>query len=507
MADVLLAPAAPAARVAATAQRRAAAVVLLSWALMTLAALAWRPLTPIDETRYAAVAWQMWLSGDPISLTLNGAPYADKPPLLFWLTTLGWRVVGPVAWWPQLLSALFALGTLALMVRLAQRLAPDRDDVAWTCALLMAASFYWMAFTGAFMFDSALSFFVVLAVSAVAWASRDGGWRAWALAGAAIGLGVLTKGPVTLLHVLPLALLAPWWRERVPHAAAHIGWGAWYRGIALAIVLAALIALAWAVPAAIAGDDALRREIFWSQSVDRIATTAHHWRPVWYYAATLPLLLFPWLCWPRTWRGIAATTRQVRAGNPPPSGLRFALAWALPVLLALSLFRGKQVQYLLPEVPAFAFVLACALAAALPAGDALRRTLRVACASVLLALGLYLGVVRALAPAYDTRPIGEHLAALQAAGAPIAHVGKYHGQFHFAGGLRQPLQVLHDARDVREWAARHPHGRIVVYSRAPPGPGPEFTHRYRTQRASIWRADEFARRADDWLQRNADSVP
>jgi 4-amino-4-deoxy-L-arabinose transferase-like glycosyltransferase len=507
MANAWLAPAAPAARLSASAHRWAAALVLLSWALLTVAALAWRPLTPIDETRYAAVAWQMWLSGDPISLRLNGALYADKPPLLFWLTTLGWLVVGPVAWWPQVLSALFALGTLALVVRLVRRLAPGRDDLAWTCALLVAASFYWMAFTGAFMFDSALTFFVVLAVSAVAWAARDGGWRAWALAGAAMGLGVLTKGPVTLLHVLPLALLAPWWRERASHAAARANWGAWYRGVALATVFAALIALAWAVPAAIAGGDALRHEIFWSQSVDRIATTAYHWRPAWYYVATLPLLLFPWLWWPATWRGIAALTRQARAGDPPPSGLRVALAWALPVLLALSLFRGKQVQYLLPEVPAFAFVLAAALAAALPAGDALRRTLRVGSASVLLALGLYLGVVRAFAPAYDTRPLGEHLATLQAAGTPIAHVGKYHGQFHFAGRLRQPLQVLHDARDVREWAARHPQGRIVVYSRTMPGAGPEFTHRYRTQYAAVWRADAFARIADDWLQRNADSVP
>ena len=479
--------------------------MLLSWALLTLAALAWRPLTPIDETRYAAVAWQMWLSGDPISLTLNGALYVDKPPLLFWLTTLGWLVVGPVAWWPQVLSALFALGTLALVVRLGRRLAADRDDVAWTCALLVAASFYWMAFTGAFMFDTALSFFVVLAVSAVAWAARDGGWRAWALAGAAMGFGVLTKGPVTLLHVLPLALLAPWWRERAPHAAA--GWGAWFRGVAVAVVLAVLIALAWAVPAAIAGGDALGREIFWSQSVDRIVTTSHLQRPAWYYLATLPLLLFPWLFWPAVWRGVAALARQVRSASALPQGLRFALAWALPVLVTLSLFHGKQVQYLLPEVPAFAFVLASALAAVLGAGEVLRGALRLGAASVLVALGLYLGVVRAFAAAYDTRPVGEHLATLQAAGTPIAHLGKYHGQFHFAGRLRQPLQVLHDAREVREWAARHPQGRIVVYSRAMPGGGPEFTHRYRTQYTSVWRADEFARIADDWLQRNADSVP
>jgi 4-amino-4-deoxy-L-arabinose transferase-like glycosyltransferase len=380
-----------------------------------------------------------------------------------------------------------------------------------------------------------------------------------------MGLGVLAKGPVMLLHVLPLALLAPWWHERMPHTDARYSASAWYRGVALAVSLAAAIALAWAVPAAIAGGEALRREIFWSQSVDRIATTSHHWRPAWYYVPTLPLLLFPWLCWPATWRGIAALARRARAGGPSPPGLRFALAWSLPVLLALSLFHGKQVQYLLPEVPAFAVVLAWALAsvdearrweAALPAtliallaialavlaqhpvtatlvvsehadklwpgvalcliaavlavsgvGHALHAVMRMAAAAVLLALGLTLGVVRALAPAYDTRPIGEQLATLQAAAIPIAHLGKYHGQYQFAGRLRQPLQVLHDAADVRQWAAQHPQGRIVAYSRVSPGSGPEFVHRFRDQYASVWRADAFAPIADDWLRRNAGSLP
>jgi hypothetical protein len=43
------------------------------------------PVLPIDETRYLAVAWEMRLHGDFLVPHLNGAPYSDKPPLLFWL--------------------------------------------------------------------------------------------------------------------------------------------------------------------------------------------------------------------------------------------------------------------------------------------------------------------------------------------------------------------------------------------------------------------------------------
>ena len=46
-----------------------------------------RPLMPVDETRYAAVAWEMWTRGDFIVPRLDGLPYDHKPPLLFWLTS------------------------------------------------------------------------------------------------------------------------------------------------------------------------------------------------------------------------------------------------------------------------------------------------------------------------------------------------------------------------------------------------------------------------------------
>ncbi|HSW24675.1 MAG TPA: glycosyltransferase family 39 protein, partial [Burkholderiaceae bacterium] len=223
------------------ASRPAAALACIWWVALVAAVLAWRPLTAVDETRYATVAWEMWLSGDAISLHLNGALYGDKPPLLFWLINLGWWVAGPSAWWPQLLTALFALAALAVVQHLARQLAPGHDAIAAMTVLISASTLFWMAFTGAVMFDIVLSFFVLLGVAAVVRAASNGGWRPWWVAGAALGLGILAKGPVALLHVLPLALLAPWWRHRVSVSpAAHQGWGRWYAGVALAVLIAAV---------------------------------------------------------------------------------------------------------------------------------------------------------------------------------------------------------------------------------------------------------------------------
>ncbi|HSW22579.1 MAG TPA: hypothetical protein VLJ62_07425, partial [Burkholderiaceae bacterium] len=320
----------------------------------------------------------------------------------------------------------------------------------------------------------------------------------------------------------------------------------------LAVLIAAAIALAWAAPAALAGGASFGREIFWSQSADRVASTTHHLRPPWFYAVALPVLVLPWLLMLPVWRGAVALARGHAPALP---GLRVAIAWLVPVVAAFSLFRGKQPQYLLPEVPAIAFVIACALnaltavrrweswlMAAVFAGFAavvlvlLRRPdaehlvplqqVHVAwlIAALWLALALAVGWLAAGAPArvaavvgtasvvmvvsgyagvgglalanYDVSPMASRLAAAQAQGRPIAHFGKYHGQYQFVGRLQQPLWVIEQPQALRRWAIDHPEGRVVAYGRVPPaqsGVRPEFVQKFKGGYVALWRSDDLLR--------------
>lgn len=534
----------------------------LACALLTLAATLFRPLTPTDEGRYLTVAWEMWNSGEFISLTLNGGLYGHKPPLLFWLVNAGWAVFGVNEWWPRALVGLFGIGAMALVLRIARRLAGDRPEIAVMTAAITVSTLFWMVFTGAVMFDLMLACFVLLGIDAVLRAAQRPGPGPWAVAGVALGLGILTKGPVALLHVLPVALLAPLWVPRLAGAGGvqRVRWGRWYGGIALAIVLAAALALSWALPSALAGGKEFGREIFWSQTVDRIATTVHHLRPFWFYAATLPLLLLPWLFFPAAWRGLAAAVR-VPSSRPP--GWAFALAWVVPVFLAFSAFRGKQIQYLLPAVPGMAFLLAAGLAslerplrrweawapaflfgllavalllvnrhprvlqvveadelgtvawtsaAMIAAGgalwlapwrDAARHAVAVAAATVFVMLGVYAGFGRAMFDAYDVHAVSAHLRAVQVAGQPVAHLGKYQGQFQFIGRLREPLAVFDSPAELRPWLERNPQGRVIVYTRAQDPlqlqPAPEFTQKYKGRHVGVWRASDLMGVSDQWL--------
>ena len=161
------------------------------WLLLMAVALTFRPLLPVDETRYLAVAWEMHLGGDYLVPHLNGATYSHKPPLLFWLINLGWSVFGVNAWWPRLVAPLFGLATVFLTARLARRLWPESESTAAAAPLILFGGTFWTLFATLTMFDMILALCTVLAMLGLIGATRRGAWAGFATVGLAIGLGIL----------------------------------------------------------------------------------------------------------------------------------------------------------------------------------------------------------------------------------------------------------------------------------------------------------------------------
>ena len=206
-----------------TIARRELALALALLALVAATALL-RPIIPVDETRYLGVAWEMWNRGDFLVPFQNGAPYSQKPPLLFWLIQAGWAVFGVNAWWPRLMPALFAAGCLLLIPRLARLLWPERSEVAAIAPLILASFCLWTVFATAIMFDMMLAFFVLLGYIGLAQAWRTGKSGGFALFAIGLAGGLFSKGPVALLHLLPVALLAPLWATAVRQSGADGTW-------------------------------------------------------------------------------------------------------------------------------------------------------------------------------------------------------------------------------------------------------------------------------------------
>ncbi len=527
-------------------------VASLLIALITVVGLYTRPLLAIDETRYAAVALEMMQRGDWLVPHLNGATYSHKPPLLFWLVMLGWKVFGVSAVWARLVAPLAGVVALVLTASLARLLWPHDARTRGWAPVITVGALLWASFGSLFMFDTLLACSSLLALLGIVRAVERGQRRGIFLLAAGITLGVLSKGPVIFIHVLPVALAAPWWAT--PRADRR--WGTWYASLLGAVLLGAAGALLWAIPAGISGGPAYQHAIFLGQTTGRMTQSFAHRRGLLWYVPLLPALLFPWFMWPESWRALGALRLA-----PRDAGVRFCLVWAASGFVAFSLVSGKQLHYLLPLVPAIALLLSRGLslreaaplgrpwvvaagivvlcgviiAAAttnlaakaiwwphgpivwgwvlVPIGAAVMlvawqrgRITRnaavhaIAVSVTVLLVGLQLAAARAGTVPYDTAPMAAAVKAALAAGHPVAMVGAYNGEYHFEGQLRDVRIEPIAKQDAPAWLQSHANGLLLRYDRGRDKPvigGVVAQHPFRNGWATLSSALPTARTSSD----------
>jgi len=308
------------------AETAAAALASLSAGLLVLAL---RRGVPLDEVRYLEVLRESrgWLR-----LTVDGHPYLDKPPLLFWLA----RLLASTGLEPALalraLPALATATTVWLVGRLARRLGVAH--AAAVQAVLLLPFLY-----GQYLLVDPL--FVACIWGAVAaWSERRDG-----LASAAAAAAGLTKGPVAWLFLAPLFWAArPLRGERARELPR-----------AVIVLTSALLPLVlWAAGVGLTGGPSVREDLWWGRWAGRVHDSFAHVEPPWFY---LPVLLVGFL--PLT--PLFALRGAVgRAGDRAPLVrvvARRALGSVLLVVLAFSAMSGKQPHYLLPLFPVAALAL------------------------------------------------------------------------------------------------------------------------------------------------------
>jgi 4-amino-4-deoxy-L-arabinose transferase-like glycosyltransferase len=482
---------------------------------------------PIDETRYLAVAWNMHLSGQWLVPWLDGAPYSDKAPLLFWLINLTWSVTGVHAWAVRLMELCVTLASLPLLASLGRRLGAER-------AAVQASLWLWLGSAAGTMYAGVVMFDMLLTLCTLA------AWRAtpalvgrrWPLALAAmavaLGAGVLVKGPVALLVGGIPALLAPWWLPQARPLAT------WLRLLG-ALLGAVLLALIWALPAARAGGTQYADAIFLHQTLGRVVQSFAHARPWWWYLPVLPLMLLPWVA--SIGRGTSASASIGEVVD------RFAVTAFVPGFVVFSLISGKQPHYLLPLLPALALaggvrlgagrwrvvgwrvglvlvLIGIAVAAGLGwlANDRAGRAGAVACGALIVVVGLSyvwwrapslpasiatLGMLAALllcklafvlgaGPRYDVMAAARRVAAAQQGGIPLLFAGPQYGLLTFDGRLTAPIPATTDPAVIAAWARAHPQGWVISDEPGYQYPAtPLYQQPYRDGSLRFWRAGDI----------------
>ena len=173
--------------------------LFLLWSAMIVPLLMMRPLWPIIETRYVSVAWEMWLRHDFLVPYLNGVPYSHKPPLLFWMIQAGWWLFGVNSWWPRLVPSIFTFGSIILLLRIGRLLWPEDRDIGKYLPFMLLGSLLWNFYMTFVMFDLLVAFSAVLGIYGLLYGLQRNRLYGFMLFGFAIGLGILSKGPVILV--------------------------------------------------------------------------------------------------------------------------------------------------------------------------------------------------------------------------------------------------------------------------------------------------------------------
>jgi 4-amino-4-deoxy-L-arabinose transferase-like glycosyltransferase len=327
-----------------------ALVVVLIW----FGGISQRVLTEPDEGRYAEIPREMLASGDWVTPRLDGLPYFEKPPLQYWATAAAYSVLGISAGASRLWT--IGLGFAGLVLLLLAGANLYGAATGRLAALLLAGSPLYVLVAHINTLDMGVAFFLTASLCAILKAQQaepgaGAQRRAMLWAAAAAALGVLSKGLIAL--VIPgLALIA--------YSITQRDFALWrrlslWRGALLLLVIAA----PWFLLVS-SRNPGFAHFFFIHEHFERFATKVHgRFRPWWYF---IPFVLIGVLPWAGIVARSALAVWRHEATQQGFRGGRFALLWAVVIVVFFSLSDSKLSPYIVPIVAPLALVTARALA-------------------------------------------------------------------------------------------------------------------------------------------------
>ena len=179
------------------------------------------PLFDVDEGAFTEATREMLARGDFLTTYLDGELRFDKPILIYWLQAVSASLFGLTEGAMRLPSVLAALAWVGLTYAFGRRhLGPEAG--AWA-AFFLAVSIQTSLIAKAAIADALLNLWLAAALFAIYENYRTGEVRWLYAAYGAMGLGLLTKGPVALLIPVAASLL---------FALSRSAWRRWLTGLA-----------------------------------------------------------------------------------------------------------------------------------------------------------------------------------------------------------------------------------------------------------------------------------
>ncbi len=321
---------------------------------MLFLALGANSIWDANEAFYVETPRQMVVTGDYLNPSFNALPRFNKPVLSYWIVAGAYRAFGVSVTVERAAMAVGALGILlgAFLIGRALR----STTTGALAALLLVTAPRFVFFARRIFIDIYLALFMTLALACFVLAERhpEHRRRYLLLMYVALGLGVLTKGPIAL--VIP--------------AIAGVAWLATERRLSdlrrLLLPAGAAIVVAIALPwyAAIYARHGWEyiRFFFIDENLGRYATslTIEH-DPTFFLYALFGDILLPWA--PLVVIPIARAWRRRQPPDPSGAIRRLLWWWVATTVILFSFSASKEDLYILPAIPAAAVLVADLLVA------------------------------------------------------------------------------------------------------------------------------------------------
>lgn len=308
-----------------------------------------------DESRFAQASYQMLESGDLVDIRYQDEARHKKPIGIYWLQSASSWMVAPLIdgakqiWTYRLPSLIGAILSVLAAAVVAARLFGGKAGLL--TGVMLASCVVLGVEARLAKTDAVLLATIVIAQGALAhlYLSRDQqqtGRAAALIFWIACGVGVLIKGPITLMVGLgTLATLGLWDRK--------VGWMKRLRPLA-GIGIVALIAAPWLIAITIKTGGAFFTESIGHDMLGKVAGGQESkGLPPGYYLGTFWITFAPWsflvlLALPWIWR------------HRKDPAVRFCVAWIIPIWIIFEAVPTKLLHYTMTVFPAIAALTAAA---------------------------------------------------------------------------------------------------------------------------------------------------
>ncbi len=299
-------------------------------------------LSESSEARYAEISREMVKTGDYLRPNLLGIDHYHKPPITYYITSLGYQIFGINEFGARFFLGVALLLQIYLVFRIGRILFKE-EKIAIAGALIYFSFPIAIIAARNLTTDAYLTTFILWSI--YLWLqNRASQSRIWLYAFyAVLGLAFLTKGPVT---ILPILLFVGCYhvvrKERLKLSIHDL----------LGILLFLLISASWFI--AIIIDNPKLWEYFVQKQIVERATNAekfHRSKPFWYYFLFGPLLGLPWVFF--LFAGYFRKYKQLAKEN---NIIKIVALVSLLLFIIFSAFSSKLILYILPIYPFLAML-------------------------------------------------------------------------------------------------------------------------------------------------------